>query len=65
VTAEFEAAIGRVCCYTSVMPNDPEVRWHQRLQSFHKALVRLSEGARLAPPLERYGLIQAFEYQPR
>ena len=49
------------------MPNDPDVRWHQRLQSFHKAFVSLSEGARLAgerelSPLEKQGLIQAFEF---
>ena len=49
------------------MANDPDVRWHQRLHSFHKALVRLSEGARLAgerelSPLEKQGLIQAFEF---
>ncbi len=49
------------------MLNDPDVRWHQRLQSFHKAFVRLSEGARLASerelsPLEKQGLIQAFEF---
>lgn len=49
------------------MPNNPDVRWHQRLQSFHKAFVRLSEAARLASerelsPLEKQGLIQAFEF---
>jgi nucleotidyltransferase substrate binding protein (TIGR01987 family) len=49
------------------MPNDPDVRWHQHLQSFHKAFVRLSEGARLASeralsPLEKQGLIQVFEF---
>lgn len=49
------------------MPDDPDVRWHQRLQSFHKAWVRLAEGARLADerelsPLEKQGLIQAFEF---
>jgi len=67
VTAEFEAAIGRVCRYAGVTPNDPEVRWHQRLQSFRKAFVSLSEGARLASerelwPLEKQGLIHAFEF---
>lgn len=49
------------------MPNDPDVRWHQRLRSFHKAFVRLSEGARLAgerelSSLEKQGLIQAFKF---
>jgi nucleotidyltransferase substrate binding protein, HI0074 family len=48
------------------MPNDPDVRWHQRLQSFGQAFDRLSDGARLAgerelSPLEKQGLIQAFE----
>ena len=67
VTAEFEAAIGRVSRYVDFMPNDPDVRWHQRLQSFGKAFVRLSEGAQLAgerdlSPLEKQGLIQAFEF---
>jgi nucleotidyltransferase substrate binding protein (TIGR01987 family) len=49
------------------MLTDPDIRWHQRLQSFLKAFVRLSEGARLAgerelSPLEKQGLIQAFEF---
>lgn len=49
------------------MPDELDVRWHQRLQSFHKAWVRLAEGARLADerelsPLEKQGLIQAFEF---
>ena len=66
-TAEFEAAIARVLNYGNGMPTDPDVRWHQRLQSFHKAFSRLSEGARLAgerelSPLEKQGLIQAFEF---
>ncbi len=48
------------------MLNDPDVRWHQRLQSFGQAFDRLSDGARLAgerelSPLEKQGLIQAFE----
>jgi nucleotidyltransferase substrate binding protein (TIGR01987 family) len=64
---EFQAAISRVSRYVEFMPNDPDVRWHQRLQSFGKAFVRLSEGARLAgerelSPLEKQGLIQAFEF---
>lgn len=49
------------------MSIDPDVRWHQRLQSFGKAWARLSDGARLAgerelSPLEKQGLIQAFEF---
>lgn len=49
------------------MPSDPDVRWHQRLQSFRKAFVFLSDGAMLAgerelSPLEKQGLIQAFEF---
>jgi nucleotidyltransferase substrate binding protein (TIGR01987 family) len=49
------------------MSNDPGVPWHQRLQSFQKAFVRLSDGVRLAgerelSPLEKLGLIQAFEF---
>ena len=64
---EFEAAIRPVLPYAKPMPTDPDVRWHQRLQSFHKAFTRLSEGARLAgerelSPLEKQGLIQAFEF---
>jgi nucleotidyltransferase substrate binding protein (TIGR01987 family) len=48
------------------MSNDPDVRWHQRLQSFGQAFDRLSGGARLAgerdlSSLEEQGLIQAFE----
>jgi nucleotidyltransferase substrate binding protein (TIGR01987 family) len=67
VAAEFEAAIVRALRYHCQMPTDPDIRWHQRLQSFHKALVRLSEGAQLAgqrelSPLEKQGLIQAFEF---
>ncbi len=63
----FEAAIDRVWRYDRTMPYDPDVRWRQRLQSFEKAFVRLSEGARLAgerdlSPLEKQGLIQAFEF---
>jgi nucleotidyltransferase substrate binding protein (TIGR01987 family) len=49
------------------MSNDPDVRWHQRLQSFRRAFVSLSDGVRLAgerelSPLEKLGLIQAFEF---
>jgi len=48
------------------MSKDPDVRWQQRLQSFGRAFDRLSDGARLAgerelSPLEKQGLIQAFE----
>lgn len=67
VMMAFEAAIDRVWRYDRTMPYDPDVRWRQRLQSFEKAFVRLSEGARLAgerdlSPLEKQGLIQAFEF---
>src|SRR5687768_12282090 len=49
------------------MPQDPDVRWQQRLQSFRKAFGRLSEAAALAgerelSDLEQQGLIQAFEF---
>lgn len=49
------------------MLTDPDIRWHQRLQSFHKAFDRLSQGTWLASerelsPLEKQGLIQAFEF---
>jgi len=67
VASECAGAIAHVCRYAGIMPNDPEVRWHQRLLSFRKAFVFLSEGARLAgerelSPLEKQGLIQAFEF---
>lgn len=44
-----------------------DIRWHQRLSNFDKALSRLTEGVELAKqrelsPLEEQGLIQAFEY---
>ena len=49
------------------MPKDPDIRWHQRLQSFRKAFSSLSEGVKLAEErklsrLEKQGLIQAFEF---
>jgi nucleotidyltransferase substrate binding protein (TIGR01987 family) len=49
------------------MPKDPDIRWHQRLQSFRKALFRLSDAVRIASErelsqLEKQGLIQAFEF---
>ena len=49
------------------MPKDPDVRWHQRLQSFRKAFGRLSDAAKLASErklsdLEQQGVIQAFEF---
>ena len=49
------------------MPQNPDVRWRQRLQSFRKAFVHLSKAAALAKErelsnLERQGLIQAFEF---
>jgi nucleotidyltransferase substrate binding protein (TIGR01987 family) len=67
VAAEFGAAIVRALRYHYQMLSDPDIRWHQRLQSFQRALVRLSEGAQLAgqrelSPLEKQGLIQAFEF---
>lgn len=44
-----------------------DIRWHQRLSNFDKALSRLTEGVELAKqralsPLEEQGLIQSFEY---
>ena len=49
------------------MPQNPDVRWRQRLQSFRKAFAHLSKAAALAKErelsdLERQGLIQAFEF---
>ena len=48
VAAESEATISRVSRYEGFLPNDLDVRPHLRSQSFGKAFVRLSEGARLA-----------------
>ena len=49
------------------MPQNPDVRWRQRLQSFRKAFAQLAKAAALAKQrelseLERQGLIQAFEF---
>jgi nucleotidyltransferase substrate binding protein (TIGR01987 family) len=49
------------------MPQNPDVRWRQRLQSFRKAFSQLSKAAALAKErelsdLEQQGLIQAFEF---
>jgi len=49
------------------MPQNPDVRWCQRLHSFRKAFGKLSEAADLAKQrklsdLEQQGLIQAFEF---
>lgn len=46
---------------------DLDVRWHQRLSNYSKALVSLSAAVELAgqralTPLEQQGLIQAFEF---
>jgi hypothetical protein len=67
MTAEFEAAIGRISRSVDFIPNDSDVGWHQRLQSFRKAFVFLSEGTRQAGERdlslpEKQGLIQAFEF---
>lgn len=67
MTDEFEAATGRVVRCDNFMLNDPDVGWHQRSRSFGKAFVFLSEAVRLAgerelSPLEKQGLIQAFEF---
>jgi hypothetical protein len=50
VTGEFEATISRFSRYDVFMPNDLDVHPHPhlRLQSFGKAFICLSEGARLA-----------------
>lgn len=45
----------------------PDIRWHQRLANFLKALARLRDGVDLArqrplSDLEKQGLIQAFEF---
>ena len=49
------------------MPENPDIRWRQRFQSFQKALAELQEAVALAnerelSKLERQGLIQAFEF---
>ena len=49
------------------MPQNPDVRWRQRLQSFRKAFGQLSKAAvtarqRELSELEQQGLIQAFEF---
>jgi len=52
------------------VPPNPDVRWHQRLQSFGKAFAQLAKAAKLAherklSELEQQGLIQAFEFTQR
>ena len=55
-------------CYTlHGMPQNPDVRWRQRFQSFCKTFGKLSEASDLAKQrklseLEQQGLIQAFEF---
>ncbi len=49
------------------MTKNPDIRWHQRFQSFGLAFARLSAAADLAAQrpltdLEQQGLIQAFEF---
>ncbi|MBI2512005.1 MAG: nucleotidyltransferase substrate binding protein [Opitutae bacterium] len=49
------------------MPQNPDVRWRQRLQGFRKAFGQLSAAVDLAAQrplseLEQQGLIQAFEF---
>src|SRR6266576_2628990 len=49
------------------MPENPDIRWRQRLQSFRKAFGQLSKAAIVAgqrelSDLEQQGLIQAFEF---
>jgi nucleotidyltransferase substrate binding protein (TIGR01987 family) len=49
------------------MSSNPDVRWHQRLQSFRKAFGQLSKAAATAKErelsdLEQQGIIQAFEF---
>ena|SRR5437879_5489815 len=49
------------------MPQNPDVRWRQRFQSFRRALTQLRAAADLAKQrqlsdLEQQGLIQAFEF---
>ncbi len=46
---------------------DPDIRWKQRLQSFHSALSQLSEGVELQQQrplsrLEKQGFVKAFEF---
>ena len=47
--------------------NNPDIRWKQRFHNFQKALAQLLDAHRLGQqrplsPLEKQGLIQAFEY---
>jgi len=49
------------------MTKKQDIRWHQRLKNFDKALARLSEAVELSSQraltrLEEQGLIQAFEF---
>ena len=49
------------------MASNPDIRWHQRFQSFGLAFANLSAAAELAATrplsdLEQQGLIQAFEF---
>ncbi len=49
------------------MPQNPDIRWRQRLQSFRRAHRQLSDavvlaGKRKLSELEQQGLIQAFEF---
>lgn len=49
------------------MPENPDIRWIQRFQSFRKAFAQIDAAARLAKErkltdLEQQGLIQAFEF---
>jgi nucleotidyltransferase substrate binding protein (TIGR01987 family) len=45
-------------------PPPPDIRWHQRLQNFHRAFDQLAAAVALPAPstLEQQGLIQCFEY---
>ena len=50
---------------TQLQPED--VRWHQRLDSYHRALAQLQKGLAMRAErplndLEQQGLIQAFEF---
>jgi len=47
--------------------SDPDIRWKQRLSNFNKALSQLAQADELSrqrplSPLEKQGLIQAFEF---
>ena len=50
-----------------MLPFIPDIRWHQRLSNYNKALLQLGDAVELSKQralsdLEKQGLIQAFEF---